>query len=46
MKSAVEFNLAGRPVSLDVEDQRLMLRAEPGLTGGDYGCGDTIRSGL
>jgi aerobic-type carbon monoxide dehydrogenase small subunit (CoxS/CutS family) len=45
VKSVVEFKLNGRPVSLDVDDERKLLwvlRTELDLTGTKYGCGEGI----
>jgi len=45
MKSIVQFNLNGSPVSLDTDDERMLLwvlRTDLGLTGTKYGCGEGI----
>ena len=45
MKSVVKFNLNGRPVSLDTDDERMLLwvlRTDLALTGTKYGCGEGI----
>ena len=45
MKSIVQFNLNGRPVSLDTDDDRMLLwvlRTDLALTGTKYGCGEGI----
>jgi aerobic-type carbon monoxide dehydrogenase small subunit (CoxS/CutS family) len=42
MKNVVQFNLNGRPVSLDTDDERTLLwvlRTDLALTGPKYGCG-------
>jgi aerobic-type carbon monoxide dehydrogenase small subunit (CoxS/CutS family) len=42
MKRALRFQVNGRPVSLDTEDDRTLLwvlRGDLGLTGTKYGCG-------
>jgi aerobic-type carbon monoxide dehydrogenase small subunit (CoxS/CutS family) len=42
MKKAVQFNLNGRAVSLDGDDERMLLwvlRTDLALTGTKYGCG-------
>jgi len=41
----VQFNINGSPVSLDTDDQRMLLwvlRTDLGLTGTKYGCGEGI----
>jgi aerobic-type carbon monoxide dehydrogenase small subunit (CoxS/CutS family) len=45
MKETIRFELNGRPVSLDVDPERMLLwvlRDELGLTGTKYGCGEGI----
>src|ERR1039458_8747458 len=45
MKSIVQFNLNGRPTSLDTDDDRMLLwvlRTDLALTGTKYGCGEGI----
>lgn len=45
MKETIRFELNGRPVSLEVEPERMLLwvlRDEVGLTGTKYGCGEGI----
>lgn len=45
MKRVVDFKLNGRLVSLDVDDERMLLwvlRTELELTGAKYGCGEGI----
>jgi aerobic-type carbon monoxide dehydrogenase small subunit (CoxS/CutS family) len=45
MKNTVQFTLNGRPVSLDTDDDRMLLwvlRADLALTGTKYGCGEGI----
>jgi aerobic-type carbon monoxide dehydrogenase small subunit (CoxS/CutS family) len=45
MKGIVQFKLNGSPVSLDTDDQRMLLwvlRTDLGLTGTKYGCGEGI----
>jgi nicotinate dehydrogenase subunit A len=45
VKTVVEFKLNGRPVSLEAEDERMLLwvlRTELELTGPKYGCGEGI----
>jgi aerobic-type carbon monoxide dehydrogenase small subunit (CoxS/CutS family) len=45
MKSIVQFKLNGSPVSLDTDDERMLLwvlRTDLGLTGTKYGCGEGI----
>ena len=45
MKSIVKFNLNGSPVSLDTDDERMLLwvlRTDLALTGTKYGCGEGI----
>ena len=43
MKEAISFQLNGKPVTLEVDPDRMLLwvlRAEIGLTGTKYGCGE------
>ncbi len=43
MKEKIDFKINGRPVSLTVDTDRMLLwvlRAELGLTGAKYGCGE------
>jgi nicotinate dehydrogenase subunit A len=43
MNNVVQFNLNGRPVSLDTDDDRMLLwvlRTDLALTGAKYGCGE------
>jgi aerobic-type carbon monoxide dehydrogenase small subunit (CoxS/CutS family) len=45
MKEIVRFEINGRPVSLEVDPERMLLwilRDELGLTGTKYGCGEGI----
>lgn len=45
MKEKIRFEINGRPVSLDVDPERMLLwilRDELGLTGTKYGCGEGI----
>jgi carbon-monoxide dehydrogenase small subunit len=45
MKETVRFEINGRPVSLSVDPERMLLwvlRTELGLTGTKYGCGEGI----
>jgi aerobic-type carbon monoxide dehydrogenase small subunit (CoxS/CutS family) len=45
MKDTIRFEINGRPVSLDVDPERMLLwilRDELGLTGTKYGCGEGI----
>jgi aerobic-type carbon monoxide dehydrogenase small subunit (CoxS/CutS family) len=45
MKETIRFEINGRPVSLDVDPDRMLLwilRDELGLTGTKYGCGEGI----
>jgi len=45
MKETIRFELNGRPVSLEVDPERMLLwilRDELGLTGTKYGCGEGI----
>ena len=45
MKGIVQFTLNGNPVSLDTDDERVLLwvlRTDLGLTGTKYGCGEGI----
>jgi len=45
MKTTVQFNLNGKPVSLETDDDRLLLwvlRTDLALTGTKYGCGEGI----
>ena len=45
MTGIVQFNINGSPVSLDNDDQRMLLwvlRTDLGLTGTKYGCGEGI----
>ena len=45
MKKAVQFKLNGKPVELDVDVTRKLLwvlRADLGLTGTKYGCGEAL----
>ena len=42
MKTSIPFDLNGRPVTLEADDERMLLwalRTEFGLTGTKYGCG-------
>jgi aerobic-type carbon monoxide dehydrogenase small subunit (CoxS/CutS family) len=43
MKDKIDFNVNGKPVSLTVDTDRMLLwvlRTELGLTGAKYGCGE------
>jgi nicotinate dehydrogenase subunit A len=43
MKEAISFQLNGKPVTLEVDPDRMLLwvlRSELGLTGTKYGCGE------
>ena len=45
MRRAVSFNLNGKPVSLTVDDERMLLwvlRYDLGLTGTKFGCGQAL----
>ena len=45
MKRKIDFGLNGKPASLDIDDDRLLLwvlRTELELTGSKYGCGEGI----
>lgn len=45
MKEVVRFEVNGRPVSLSVDPERMLLwvlRTELGLTGTKYGCGEGL----
>jgi len=45
MSRSIKFNLNGKPVSLDTDDQRTLLwvlRTDLDLTGTKYGCGEGI----
>ena len=45
MKETIRFEINGRPVSLEVDPERMLLwirRDESGLTGTKYGCGEGI----
>jgi len=45
MKRKVDFGLNGKPASLDIDDDRLLLwvlRTDLELTGSKYGCGEGI----
>ena len=45
MKRKIDFGLNGKPASLDINDDRLLLwvlRTELELTGSKYGCGEGI----
>ena len=45
MKEAINFRLNGKPTSLDVEGNRLLLwvlRTDLGLTGTKFGCGESV----
>ncbi|HCS48664.1 MAG TPA: (2Fe-2S)-binding protein, partial [Candidatus Aminicenantes bacterium] len=45
MKETIRFEINGRPVSLDVDSDRMLLwilRDELGLTGTKYGCGEGV----
>lgn len=43
MKSSIRFTLNGRPITLDTDDERMLLwvlRTDLDLTGTKYGCGE------
>ena len=45
MKRKIDFGLNGKPATLDIDDDRLLLwvlRTELELTGSKYGCGEGI----
>ncbi len=45
MKEAIKFRLNGRPTSLEVEGDRMLLwvlRTDLGLTGTKFGCGENV----
>lgn len=45
MKRSIGFVLNGRPITLDVDDERMLLwvlRTDLGLTGTKYGCGEGL----
>jgi aerobic-type carbon monoxide dehydrogenase small subunit (CoxS/CutS family) len=45
MKTSIQFQLNGKPATLDTDDDRMLLwvlRTELGLTGTKYGCGEGI----
>jgi aerobic-type carbon monoxide dehydrogenase small subunit (CoxS/CutS family) len=45
MRNAIQFKLNGKPVTLDTDDDRMLLwalRTELGLCGTKYGCGEGI----
>ena len=45
MKTSIRFQLNGQPVTLDADDERLLLwvlRTELGLTSTKYGCGEAL----
>jgi aerobic-type carbon monoxide dehydrogenase small subunit (CoxS/CutS family) len=45
MKAAIRFQLNGQAVTLDTDDERMLLwvlRTELGLTGTKYGCGEAL----
>jgi aerobic-type carbon monoxide dehydrogenase small subunit (CoxS/CutS family) len=45
MRNIVQFNLNGSPVTLDTDDERMLLwvlRTDLALTGTKYGCGEGI----
>jgi len=45
MKEMIRFELNGRPISLEVDPERMLLwvlRDELGLTGTKYGCGEGV----
>ena len=45
MKTSIRFQLNGQPVTLDTDDDRMLLwvlRTELGLTGAKYGCGEGL----
>jgi aerobic-type carbon monoxide dehydrogenase small subunit (CoxS/CutS family) len=45
MKTSIRFQLNGQPVTLDTDDDRMLLwvlRTKLGLTGTKYGCGEAL----
>ncbi len=45
MKEAIKFRLNGKPTSLEVEGDRMLLwvlRTDLGLTGTKFGCGESV----
>jgi aerobic-type carbon monoxide dehydrogenase small subunit (CoxS/CutS family) len=45
MRRAVSFTLNGKPVRLEVDDERMLLwvlRSDLGLTGTKFGCGEAL----
>jgi aerobic-type carbon monoxide dehydrogenase small subunit (CoxS/CutS family) len=45
MKTSIRFQLNAQPVTLDADDERMLLwvlRTELGLTGTKYGCGEAL----
>ena len=45
MKTSIRFQLNGQAVTLDTDDERMLLwvlRTELGLTGTKYGCGEAL----
>jgi aerobic-type carbon monoxide dehydrogenase small subunit (CoxS/CutS family) len=45
MRRAVSFTLNGKPVHLEVDDERMLLwvlRSDLGLTGTKFGCGEAL----
>jgi len=45
MRETIRFQLNGRPTSLEVEGDRMLLwvlRTDLGLTGAKYGCGESL----
>ncbi len=45
MKTSIRFQLIGQAVTLDTDDERMLLwvlRTELGLTGTKYGCGEAL----
>ena len=45
MKTSIRFQLNGQAVTLDTDDDRMLLwvlRTELGLTGPKYGCGEAL----
>lgn len=45
MRTSIPFQLNGQPVTLDTDDERMLLwvlRTELGLTGTKYGCGEGL----
>ncbi len=45
MKTSIRFQFNGQPVTLDTDDDRMLLwvlRTELGLTGTKYGCGEAL----